>query len=109
MSSRDSLYTVVHTLFHEAFGQPHAMEGGGQQWTLRPKPQYSCEIHVLLNGTAEQPGVWIFDPYDPKNGVENTPIVESRQIGELITLIQGRLNLANQVGKFLPPPPARET
>src|SRR5436189_4334675 len=36
MSSRDSLYTVVHTLFHEAFGQPHAMEGGGQQWKLRP-------------------------------------------------------------------------
>ena len=96
MSSLDSLFTMVHARFHDAFGEPHNVEGGGEQWTLEPAAKYSSAIHVLLNGTPQNPGVWVFDPHDPLNGVVNTPIAEARQIGDIISLIQERLNFANR-------------
>jgi hypothetical protein len=95
MSSLESLYNIVHARFRDAFGQPHNVQGGGEQWTLEPSPKYRSAIHVLLNGTPAKPGVWVFDPHDPKTGVENTPIVEPRQIGDIISLIQQRLNFAS--------------
>ena len=96
MSPEESLYTVVHARFHEAFGEPNNVLGGGKQWTLHPAEQFRNEIHVLLNGSPGRPGVWVFDPHDSKNGVENTRIVEPRQIGDLIALIQERLDFANR-------------
>jgi hypothetical protein len=105
MSYPDSLYDVVHAQFHEAFGQPHNVQGGGEQWTLEPTIKYRNSIHVVLNGTPDRPGVWIFDPHDHHNGVENTPIVEHRDIGDLIKLIQGRLDFANR-GRGKSPSPA---
>jgi len=95
MPPTDPLYTIVHACFYEAFGKPQNVEGGGEQWTLQPVTQYRSQIHVLLNGTPDNPGVWVFDPHDSKNGVQNTRIVDRRQIAELIKLIQGRLNFAN--------------
>jgi hypothetical protein len=96
MSSPESLYSVVHARFHQAFGTPHHVEGGGEQWTLQPTPQHSGSIHVLLNGAPWQPGVWVFDPHDGPTGVENTLIVQEGQIGDLIHLIQRRLHHANR-------------
>jgi hypothetical protein len=106
MSSDDSLYTVVHARFHEAFGTPHAVEGGGEQWTLQPTRMHSGGIHVLLNGSPWKPGVWIFDPHDRATGVENTLIVKERQIGGLIHLIQRRLRHANRERDNSAPQPA---
>ena len=79
--------------------------GGGEQWTLIPVTKYRSAIHVLLNGTRDKPGVWVFDPHDEKAGVENIPIVDRREIGDLIKLIQQRLDFANQARekKLLPP------
>ena len=108
MTPLDSLYTLVHACFHEAFGPPQDVQGGGEQWTLHPAARYRSQIHLLLNGTPNRPGIWVFDPHDPKNGVENTPIVNRRQIGELITLIQSRLDFANlerDLHHPLPPTP----
>jgi len=99
MSSQDSLYTLVHARFHEAFGKPHHVEGGGEQWTLRPTVAYTSAIHLLLNGTPDKPGVWIFDPHDSTNGVENTHIAEQRQIDHLVQGIEGRLQHANRAEK----------
>jgi len=96
MSSRDSLYAVVHALFHEAFGQPHNLQGGGEQWTLQSDQSNTNAIHVVLNGTPDRPGVWVFDPHDGCNGVENTPIAEQREISDLIRHIQKRLNSVNE-------------
>jgi hypothetical protein len=113
MPPQDSLYTIVHTQFHQAFGPPQSVQGGGEQWTLNPFTKYRNRIHVLLNGTPDKPGVWIFDPHDSKNGVQNTPIVEQRQIGDLIALIQERLDFANLQRDLHhprpPSPPAHET
>ena len=95
MSSQDFLYDVVHTQFRDAFGQPHNVLAGGEQWTLKPNAEFGLSIHVLLNGAPDRPGVWVFDPHDHKTGIVNTPIEEARQIGELITQIQRRLNSAN--------------
>ena len=107
MPPTDTLYTIVHAHFHEAFGQPHNLQGGGEQWTLHPAERYRSQIHVLLNGTPDKPGIWIFDPHDSKNGVVNIPIVERRQIGELVKLIQGRLDFANlKPGLHHPQPPS---
>ena len=95
MSDSNALYSLVHARFREAFGPPQKMQGDGEQWTLKPDRKYANTIHVLLNGTRDGPGVWIFDPHDPVNGVKNTPIKNPRQIGELITLIQSRLDMAS--------------
>ena len=94
MSEQHPLYTLVHARFREAFGPPQKTQHDGEQWTLRPNRQYANSIHVLLNGTPDGPGVWVFDPHDRANGVQNTPIKTSRQISELITLIQSRLDAA---------------
>jgi hypothetical protein len=94
MSASDSLYTLVHARFRHAFGPPKNAVGGGEQWTLQPNRKYANTIHVLLNGTRDGPGVWVFDPHDRVNGVKNTPIREAREIGELISLIQSRLDAA---------------
>ena len=96
MSSQDSLYDVVHTQFREAFGQPHNVLAGGEQWSIKPNSEFGLAIHVLLNGTPDKPGVWVFDPHDHKTGIVNTPINEARQIGELIALIQQRMDFANR-------------
>ena len=95
MSPSSSLYALVHSSFHEAFGQPHNLAGGGEQWTLQPAREFGSPIHVLLNGTPQRPGVWVFDPHDADTGVENTLITQSRQISEIISLIQARLDFAN--------------
>lgn len=104
MPPQDSLYTVVHAHFHEAFGLPHQLQGGGEQWTLQPASDFRSAIHVLLNGTPDRPGVWVFDPHDPKHGVENTAIVEARQISNLISLIQQRLDFADRRPDLRHPP-----
>jgi hypothetical protein len=105
MSSQDSLYSLVHAEFNQAFGPPHNVLGGGEQWTLTPDRRFGIAIHVLLNGTPDRPGVWVFDPHDHKTGIVNTPIEEARQIGELITLIQQRMDFAD--GR--PAAPAQES
>lgn len=109
MSPLDSLYTIVCTRFREAFGQPHNVLGGGEQWTLEPTARYESAIHVLLNGTPASPGIWVFDPHDHQTGVENTPIEEERQIADLINLIQQRLNFANRVRDNRSPRLTQET
>ena len=110
MSPQDSLYEIVHAQFREAFGQPQALLSGGEQWTLQPSPEFKSSIHVLLNGSPERPGVWVFDPHNRSNGVQNTPITDRRQVSELITLIQGRINFgANRKQGDTTPPRAQDT
>jgi hypothetical protein len=93
MPSLDSLYTVVHSRFHDAFGKPHAVEGGGEQWTLFPAQTSKLGIHVLLNGSPWSPGVWVFDPHDAAGtGVENTLISDNNQIDDLVQRIWQRLD-----------------
>jgi hypothetical protein len=95
-SSKESLHAFVHAQFREAFGTPLNVEGGGEQWTLTPNAAYSSAIHVVLNGTRQGPGVWVFDPFDPKDGVENSLVKEPRDVSELINLIQLRLSMATR-------------
>lgn len=93
MPSLDSLYTVVHSRFHDAFGKPHAIEGGGEQWSLFPAKKWDVAVHVLLNGSPWSPGVWVFDPHDSSHeGVENTLITDERQIDDLVERIRQRLD-----------------
>lgn len=93
MPPLDTLYTIVHTRFHDAFGKPHAIEGGGEQWSLFPAKNWDVAVHVLLNGSPWSPGVWVFDPHDASiEGVENTLITDERQIDDLVEGIRRRLD-----------------
>ena len=66
---------------------------------------------MLLNGTSYEPGVWVFDPHDSTNGVENTYLSEPGQVADLIEGIQRRLKHGNrknptpQVDSAPPPAP----
>ena len=61
VAARSALHKFVHDRFCELFGDPDSSLGRDDHWSLRPEGPYQSSINVLVNGTAEQPAIWIFE------------------------------------------------
>ena len=71
--------------------QPKRRFGHDVQWQL------DCEgnvaLNVLVNGSAEQPSVWVFAAHDALTGVFGKAIMTKDDVPEIIRHIQKRLDL----------------
>jgi hypothetical protein len=90
MQGLSALHQYVHARFREVFGDPSNSAGQDEQWSLDPGPS-RASIHVLVDGKAEQPTIWIFDPHDREDGVGNASIAHIQQVDDIIRQIQARM------------------
>ena len=93
MSDITSLHKYVHQRFREIFGEADNSLGRDDHWALKPSP-YQSSINVLVNGTAEHPAVWVFDPHMPNDGVLRKVVTSESDVDELAKQIQERINQA---------------
>jgi len=91
MSQEPSLQSHLRAQFQLAFGAPHRTVGHDDQWQL------DCEgnvaLNVLVNGSPEQPSVWVFAAHDALTGVYGKAIMTKDDVPEIIRHIQKRLDL----------------
>ena len=87
------LHDYVAYRFRQTFGEPATTLGKDVHWQLRPRPN-TAAINVLVNGSASQAIVWVFDPYDHGETVREV-IVSTKAAEDLILLIQQRLRAAS--------------
>jgi hypothetical protein len=83
------LHEKLHNRFREIFGEPHRSVGKDTQWSL-PKGHIAC-IHLLANGSAELPIVWVFDQHDPVNAVTHVTIEAEAHIEDVLTIVRQRI------------------
>ena len=95
MSFQSPLHEFLHNRFKEAFGEPHRVVDGDEQWSLKPHA-FAADIHVLVNGSGGHPLVWVFDPHDPNDGVSHTTISDQSQVAGLIQRIEDRVKYATR-------------
>jgi hypothetical protein len=88
-----SLLRYIHARFRESFGEPGAMLIDDSQWTLRPDGSAPA-IFLLVNGSAEKPAVWVFDPYDGDDNVWRTSIKAEAEVDLAIAEICRRMESA---------------
>ena len=95
MSQLSPISKYVHTRFREVFGEPHRSMGKDDHWSLPPTPM-KAPIYVLVNGTIEQPAVWVFDTHDVVESVAVTSITNQDLAEGVIKQIQERVKRAGQ-------------
>jgi hypothetical protein len=100
MSEASPLHVFVHKRLREVFGDPDNSLGRDDHWSLKPARPYAASINVLVNGTAETPAVWVFDPHAQNNGVLRAAVKDEGSLDAIIKQIQERVNRAS-----LPVPP----
>lgn len=88
-----SLLRYIHSRFRESFGMPGATLVDDSQWTLRPDGRAPA-IFLLVNGSAEKPAVWVFDPYDGDNNVWRSSINQESEVDLAIAEICRRMESA---------------
>ena len=93
MSVQSELHQYVDQQFRQAFGNPENSLGRDDHWSLRPGPSLVA-INVLVNGTAEHPAVWVFDPHIPNDGVLRKMISSKDDVHEMVKQIQARMQAA---------------
>jgi hypothetical protein len=76
--------------FRAAFGEPDNTLGTDCHWGLRPRPDLDC-INVLLNGSLEEPALWVFDPHAKSDGMMKAFFTSLDHVDALIRQIQGRV------------------
>jgi hypothetical protein len=87
-----TLHTYVESRFRELFGEPANALGKDIHWALRPRLN-AMPINILLNGSATQAIVWVFDPYDHGSALREG--IATKEAAEwMISQIQERLRLA---------------
>jgi hypothetical protein len=91
-----ALHNVVHKRFREVFGEPQSVLGREDHWSFKPTVPYSAAINVLVNGTAELPAIWVFDPHQPDDGVLRVAIKDEQMIEDIISKIQERIRRASR-------------
>jgi hypothetical protein len=102
MSATSPLHQYAHRRFREVFGEPdHTLERD-DHWALKPGPN-SITINVLVNGTAENPAVWVFDPHSKNDGVLRKLIHNEDDLNDLIKQIQERVKQAAQATQAAKP------
>lgn len=70
----------------------------GDHWSLRPDGPYRASINVLVNGTAEVPAIWVFDPHVKNDGVLRSVIKNEDELMEIVKQIKDRLDRAARQG-----------
>ena len=94
MAARSALHKFVHDRFCELFGDPDSSLGRDDHWSLRPEGPYRSCINLLVNGTAEQPAIWIFDPHSRNDGVFRASVKNEDDLHKVIRQIEHRLERA---------------
>jgi hypothetical protein len=105
MASASALHQQILRRFREAFGEPDTTLRRDDHWAIKPGPD-KLPINVLVNGTAELPAIWVFDPHDPDEPVMKIGIHDSAEIDEFIDAIEDRVIRAKammQPGRDLTP------
>ncbi len=95
--SSSQLHALVHERFLAAFGPPDSSLGRDDHWSLKPSSS-TLRINVLVNGTANNPAVWVFDPNDNRDGVLRTIITDEDTLNKLVATIQQRIDQARTKG-----------
>ena len=91
MSDQSALHVRARARFREAFGPPQTSLDVEDHWSLRPDGS-AVTINVLIEATSPSPSVWVFDPYDHSEGVNNVAITSEQQIDDdIIPQIRARL------------------
>ena len=90
MSHISPFHQQVHLRLIREFGEPTNELGKDHQWTLRPAPMHAS-IHVLVNGSVDQPAIWVFDPHDYKDGIFRAYIKDMDHLESIIKSIRVRL------------------
>jgi hypothetical protein len=93
MSHISPLHESVHKRLVVDFGPPHNQLGKDHQWTLFPAPRLAS-IHVLVNGSVEQPAMWVFDPHTENDGIFCAYIRDADHLEEIIQMIHARVKAA---------------
>jgi hypothetical protein len=93
---KSPLHERVHARFKEVFGEPDNRLAGDHHWSLRRQehPLHTLSINVLVNGSAQMPAVWVFDPYDHKDGVMRVGIKDEDHIEQVIAEVEARVERA---------------
>jgi hypothetical protein len=94
MPQHSEFHARVHAIFREYFGEPDSRLGRDDHWALdvggdRPP------IHILVNGTAEHPSIWVFDPHSLDDGVMRQVVRTEAEVRNLIPIIQKRVEIAS--------------
>lgn len=97
MSKRSALHQFVHAQIREAFGEPDHSLGRDDHWALRPGAK-KANINILVNGSAETPTVWIFDPHSRTQGVFRAAIKKEDDMYKVLKQIEHRLQRAGAAG-----------
>ena len=88
-----ALHELAHARMREVFGPPDNSLGRDDHWSLKPSPS-GVSINVLVNGAAERPAIWVFDPCSKGNSVIRESIANEGHLSEIIKRIQHRLEAA---------------
>ena len=89
------LHQHLHKRFKEVFGKPDNSLGRDDHWAFFPTPN-SVSINVLVNGTAQTPAVWVFDPHSRDDGGMRSGIEGEDDLIEVVKQIQARVKRAGQ-------------
>jgi hypothetical protein len=96
MSDTSVIHQTVHKRFKEVFGPPSSALGRDDHWSLKLSVPKAPAISVLVNGTAEIPAVWVFDPHVENDGVMRVAVHDEATLNDTITKVLDRVKAANQ-------------
>jgi hypothetical protein len=89
------LHELVHARIREVFGDPSSTLERDDHWALMPDGLDIAPIHILVNGTAESPAVWVFDPHSRSDGVHRVAVKDEDELHKIIKHIEHRLQRAS--------------
>jgi hypothetical protein len=96
MPDGSTLHNYVHGRFVEVLGNPDDSLGRDDHWALQIGPDKPA-INVLLNGSAEVPAVWVFDPHSKFDDVMRSAIQYKVHVEDVLVDIQQRLARAKDL------------
>src|SRR5688572_13921265 len=94
VSVRSAMHKLIHDRLREHFGEPDNSLGRDDHWALKPHGPLNVSINVLVNGSAELPAVWIFDPHSRQEPVFRASIKDEEDLHKLIKQLEHRLERA---------------
>jgi len=117
MPAKSPLHQHILDRCRETFGEPSTTLARDDHWSLKPASDVPA-INFMVNGTSDQPAIWVFDPHDRMNPVVCFGITSEAYLEEVLGIIRKRVQLAalnpvrhstsrsNGDGHGAPPPPS---
>ena len=90
MATSSPMHEHVHARFDEVFGKSDNTLGVDAHWSLNPA-QFKHAINIVVNGSAEAPAVWVFDPNVEHDSVLRIAIETMNEVEAIIIKIKERL------------------